>query len=207
MLYFCEKCYWNLHRDCVDLWIALSKAWNLEKTNMLEIYWSKMLHLMFLIFFFLKSRTGNIIISRDRLKRSAWKEYCITELLCKKIRLWISNDSINCYWWVDFWLRQKNAWGVPIVTQRKWTWYVSMRMWVPFLASLSGLRFWHYLELWCKLRKWLRFAISMAVAIAPIRPLAWELPYATPATLKRKKKKKLESKITWALSNILVSIL
>ena len=32
---------------------------------------------------------------------------------------------------------------------------------------------------------WLRPA-----AVAPIRPLAWELPFATPAALKKKKKKK-----------------
>jgi len=30
----------------------------------------------------------------------------------------------------------------------------------------------------------------VAVAVAPIRPIAWELPYATGAALKSKKKKK-----------------
>ena len=50
----------------------------------------------------------------------------------------------------------------------------SMRMWIRSLASISGLRIWHYLKprwgsdlvvwLWCML--------------APILPLAWELPYA-----------------------------
>ena len=35
-----------------------------------------------------------------------------------------------------------NQWyiGVPAVAQRKWTWLVSLRMWVPYLASHGGLR-------------------------------------------------------------------
>ena len=64
---------------------------------------------------------------------------------------------------------------VPIVAQWKWIWLVSLRMWVRSLASLSGsgIRCCH--ELWCRL-----------AAAAPIWPLAWELPYAAGAALKKK---------------------
>ena len=68
----------------------------------------------------------------------------------------------------------------------------SMRMWVPSLASLGGLR--------------VRVAMSCGVvhkcgliahccccgspaAVSRIPPLAWELPYATGVTLKKKKNK------------------
>jgi len=58
---------------------------------------------------------------------------------------------------------------------------VSRRMQVPSLALLSGLQIWCCCELWCR-----------PAAAAPIRPLAWELPYATGVALKRKKKKVLK---------------
>ena len=41
-----------------------------------------------------------------------------------------------------------------------------MRMWVPFLASLSGLKIWCCHELWCRLQTWLRFHVAVAVAQA-----------------------------------------
>ena len=65
-----------------------------------------------------------------------------------------------------------------------------MRLWVLSLASLSGLRIWHFYDcgvgrrhgldpkllwLWCRL-----------AVVAPIRPLAWESPYATGTALKSK---------------------
>ena len=65
-------------------------------------------------------------------------------------------------------------------------------------ASLSGLRMWHcrklrhshrhssdliLLWLWCR-----------PTAAAPIQPLAWELPYAIGAALKRKKNLKIKNK-------------
>ena len=53
-------------------------------------------------------------------------------------------------------------------------------MWVQSLASLSGSRIRHCHELWRRL-----------AAAALIGPLAWELPYATDAALKSKKKKKI----------------
>ena len=40
-------------------------------------------------------------------------------------------------------------------------------------ASLSGLRIWCCRKLWCRL-----------ATVAPIRPLAWETPYAIGAALK-----------------------
>jgi len=67
-----------------------------------------------------------------------------------------------------------------------------MRMWVPSLASLSGLRIWCCHELWCRSQTWLRLHIPLwlwrrPVATAPIGPLAWEPPYATGAALKIQK--------------------
>ena len=43
----------------------------------------------------------------------------------------------------------------------------TMRLQVQTLASLSGLRIWRCRELW-----------YMPAAVTPIRPLAWEPPYA-----------------------------
>ena len=71
-------------------------------------------------------------------------------------------------------------------------------MWVQSLALLSGLRFrgavssgvvhrggWDPVLLWL----WCRPA-----AAAPVGPQAWELPYATPAALRKKKKEKKKRK-------------
>ena len=55
---------------------------------------------------------------------------------------------------------------------------------VRSLALLSGLKIWRCHELWCKSQTWP--ASGVAVATAPIRPLAWEPPNATGAALKRK---------------------
>ena len=53
-------------------------------------------------------------------------------------------------------------------------------------ALLSGFRIWHCCELQYK-----------PATAAPIRPLAWEPPYATGVSLKRKKKKKVESQTSF----------
>ena len=58
-----------------------------------------------------------------------------------------------------------------------------MTMQVQSLASLSGLRIWRCLELWCK-----------PAAIPSIQPLAWELAYAVGVALESKKKEKVERK-------------
>ena len=50
-----------------------------------------------------------------------------------------------------------------------------MQVWS--LASLSGSGIQHCRELWCRL-----------AAVAPIQPLAWEVPYAAGVTLKKPKK-------------------
>ena len=60
-----------------------------------------------------------------------------------------------------------------------------VRMQIQSLALLSGLRI-----RYCHMQMWL----GSRIAIAPIRPLAWELPYAMGASLKREKKG--ENKIT-----------
>ena len=55
-----------------------------------------------------------------------------------------------------------------------------MRLQVQSLASLLGLRIGHCSD----------YALSLRpAAVAPIRPLAWEPPYAAGAALKRQKKK------------------
>ena len=67
---------------------------------------------------------------------------------------------------------------------------VSMRMQVRSLASLIGLRIQCGHELWCRSQMrlggftWLWLWCRPAAAVA-IQPLAWELPYATGAALKR----------------------
>ena len=65
-----------------------------------------------------------------------------------------------------------------------------MRMRVQSLASLSGSRIQCGCELWCGLQVWLGSYMAVAVAVALIRPLAWELPYAAGKAKKKKKKKK-----------------
>ena len=61
------------------------------------------------------------------------------------------------------------------MAQQKQILLVSMRMQVRSLASLSGLG--DPVLLW----PWPRLA-----AVSPIRPLGWELPYATDVALKNK---------------------
>ena len=56
---------------------------------------------------------------------------------------------------------------------------MNLQMQVQSLASFSGLKDLTLLWLWPR-----------PAAAAPIHPLAWELPYATSATLKKKGKKK-----------------
>ena len=71
---------------------------------------------------------------------------------------------------------------VPVVAQGKWTWLVTMRLWVRSLASLSGLRTQCCHELWCSSQTQLRSGMAVAVtmgAVAPFWPLAWEPPYVT----------------------------
>ena len=78
--------------------------------------------------------------------------------------------------------------GVPVVAQQNQIPLVSMRMRTQSLSSLSGSgsccvghRFDSHLAflwLWCRL-----------VAVASIRPLTWELPYAVSVALQRQKEK------------------
>ena len=80
--------------------------------------------------------------------------------------------------------------GVPIVAQWKRIWLVSTRAQVRSLAWISGLRIWHCCELRYRWQRWLGLALlwlwGRLAAVAPIWPLAWELPYAAGASLKRK---------------------
>ena len=73
-----------------------------------------------------------------------------------------------------------------------------MRMQVPSLALLSGLRIWRCLELWCRsqthLDPTLLWLWSRLAATAPTGPLAWEPLYAVGTALKSQKKKKKKTK-------------
>ena len=51
----------------------------------------------------------------------------------------------------------------PVVAQHKWIWLTSMRMQIWSLASLSGLRILHCLELWYRLQTWLWTGVAVAV--------------------------------------------
>ena len=69
-----------------------------------------------------------------------------------------------------------------------------MRMWVQSLAPRSGLRILHCCKLLLRSQTQLGSGMLLwlwcpPAAAAPIRPLAWELPYATCVALKGKKKK------------------
>ena len=67
-----------------------------------------------------------------------------------------------------------------------------MRMRVRSLTSLSGLRIHCCHELWCRSQMWLGSSVAVyrhrPAAVAPIWPLAWEVPYGIGAGLKKKKK-------------------
>ena len=71
---------------------------------------------------------------------------------------------------------------------------ITIRMWVPSLALLSGSGIWCCRELRCRLQTPFRFqgavSVQMIEAVATIQPLVWEPPYATSAAQKSKKKKK-----------------
>ena len=47
-------------------------------------------------------------------------------------------------------------------------------------------------ELWYRLQTWLRSGMDVALPTAPIKPLAWEPPYAMGASLKRQRKNKIK---------------
>ena len=71
---------------------------------------------------------------------------------------------------------------------------VSMRIQVPSLALLSGLRIPCCHELQCRSQTWLNLALlwlwCRLAAATLIPPLAWELPYAAGMALKEKKKRR-----------------
>ena len=53
--------------------------------------------------------------------------------------------------------------GVPAMAQWKQIQLETMRLWVQFLALLSGLRIWHCHELWCRSKMRLGSGIAVAV--------------------------------------------
>ena len=79
--------------------------------------------------------------------------------------------------------------AVSIMVQQKCIQLGTVRLQVQSLALLSGLRIWCCPELWCRSQTWL--GSDVALAIAPIQPPAWELPYVKSADVKKKKKELL----------------
>ena len=84
--------------------------------------------------------------------------------------------------------------GVPIVAQQKRIRLASVRIQVPSLASLSGLRIQRCMSCGVGHRcgsdlTWLWHRPASTALIRP-HPLAWEPQYAAGTALKRKKKKK-----------------
>ena len=75
-----------------------------------------------------------------------------------------------------------------------------MKMRVRSLALLSGLRIRHCHELRCRSQTRLRSSVAVAVsrlaAVALIRPLAWEPPYAMGVALEMIKKKEEEMSLS-----------
>ena len=83
-------------------------------------------------------------------------------------------------------LKKSGCWVFPswLSSQRK-PLLGSVRM----QASCNGLRIWCCHELWCRLKRRLGSQVT-AAAVAPVRPLAWELPCAMGAALKKQEKEK-----------------
>ena len=69
-----------------------------------------------------------------------------------------------------------------------------MRLRVRSLPLLSGLTIRRCRELWCRLQMWLGSRVAVAVATAPIRPLAWEPPCAEGAAQEMAKRQKQTKK-------------
>ena len=103
--------------------------------------------------------------------------------------------------------KEWDRWEFPLWLSRLRTQLVSRMMWVQSLALLSGLRKRHCCELWgrsccrecgvghrCGSDPILLWLWCRPAAAAPVRPPAWELPYATSTSLKSKKKKKKKKK-------------
>ena len=70
----------------------------------------------------------------------------------------------------------------------------TMRLWIQSLASFSELRIWHSVSCGGGCRRSSDLALlwfwCRPAATAPMRPLAWEPPYAVGAALEKGKKKK-----------------
>ena len=79
-----------------------------------------------------------------------------------------------------------------------------MKLQVRSLVSLNGLRIWHCHELWCRLQTQLGSLLlwlwCKPAAAAPIRPLAWEPPYAVGAALEKTKDKNKQTDKTKKIS-------
>ena len=87
----------------------------------------------------------------------------------------------------------KQSRGVPVVAHHRQIWLVSVRMGVQSLASLSGLKIRHCMSCGighrCGLDPSLLWLWCRRAAVALIRPLPWELPYAMGGGPPKKEKK------------------
>ena len=79
--------------------------------------------------------------------------------------------------------------GVPVVAQQKQIQLGTVKLQVRSLDLLSGLRIWHCRGVGhrCGLYLVLLWLWRRLAAVALIRPLAWEPPYAVGAALEKKK--------------------
>ena len=94
--------------------------------------------------------------------------------------------------------------GVPIEFQLG-----TMRLWVRSLASLSGIRIQHCCELWCRLQRWLRCGIAVAMVWTSGYSSHWTPSMGTPyaaALDKTKKKKKKKKKKTLPKNSIIFKV-
>ena len=131
---------------------------------------------------------------RSHTHRDMWELFLLSAQVCCESKSALKNILKN---------------NVPVMAQRKQIWLGTVRFRVWSLASLSGLRIWHCREGSCGvgcrcgsdlvlLWLWHRLA-----ATAPIRPLAWEPPYAAGAALKgqktktKTKQKNKQKKLFW----------
>ena len=146
------------------------------------------------IFFLLSVQYSRFPLLR-RMSRDKWKVDLVYSMLCYRCR----GQEIKAH------TKNKSIHAVPVVAQWKWIQLASMRMWVPSLASLSGSRIQHCLELWCRLQTQLGSCIAMAwqwlATAILIQPLTWEPPYVVSVALKSKKKKKKSKGVKSKFSN------
>ena len=97
--------------------------------------------------------------------------------------------------------KKEHTFGVPVMVQWLTNPTRSHEVAVRSLPLLSGLRIWRCHELWCRSQMRLDPALlwlwHRPVATAPIRPLAWEPPYASGAAQEKAKRQKKNAHLSF----------